>query len=46
MSYQDHSPLMVIDPCAKHSQSKQKLQVRHEDTTKPYKFDLEVKVQC
>ena len=45
--YVTHPPL-VIDPCAKYGMPMSKLtelQVGHEDMTKAYKIDLEVKGQ-
>ena len=39
-------PLMVIDPYAKYGMSVSKQTVAHEDFTKTYKVDLEVKGKC
>ena len=40
-------PLMAIDPCAKYGMMLKltEVQVRHEDMTKAYKVDLELKGQ-
>ena len=45
----DKHLLMLIDPSAKYGMpisEQNRLWVRHEDTTKTYKFDLEIKSQC